>query len=429
LYSVAFIFLFNRGLIFEADTVGYRNYYSSQPPVYPLLIIFCKFLAGYGYDIVLLSVQISIGLIGITAFSFFLYNQFTLNKWIVLLLSIILFEPYMFGLQTGNKEVTESLAYPLFLFTMKYLLEGVIQKSLRKFIVSFFFAALLILTRAQFMFLYPLYAIIILYLLLYTTIDKRRIMKLGMIFIAFIIGVFLLNTTYHYIRAGTFSRPTSGFQLAANAMYVSSLQDSTLFSDKQEKAIFIEMMTVAEKNQLTKSSSNDASNIHYFFSYSSLVLLIQETFQQRYKPETVADSIALSKEYNYKYLKNKELIAIEGKMTRSMSKKLLIHNWKQYSRLVLKTVSYELGYPPGLVRKVAIGICLMILFIIGKRSQELTVLILAVLCHLLNLFVVASVEHMLTRFSFYTDVLVFVLFMSVLFSFLEKKTIFNDLTS
>ena len=429
LYSFAFLLLFNRGLIFCADTVGYLHYYSSQPPLYPLLIIICKLIAGSGYETALLAIQISLGLIAITVFSFFLYKQFSLNKWIVLLFSIILFEPYLFGLQTGNNEATESLAYPLFLFTMKYLLEGIKEKSLRKFALSFVFASLLILTRTQFVFLYPLYAISLLYLLVFTTMDKHRIMKLGIIFIAFIIGTFLLNKTYHYIRAGTFSAPTSGFQLAANAMYVSSIHDSTLFSDKEEKAIFIEIMRVAEKNQLTKSSSNDASDSHYFFSYTSLAILIQETFQHRYKPETVADSIASAKEYNYKYLKNNDLIAIEGKMTRSMSKKLLIHNWKQFSRLVLKTVSYELGYPPGLIWKVAIGIGLIILFITGKRSYELTILLIAVLSHILNLCLVASVEHMLTRFSFYTDILVFVLFMSVLFSFLEKKTVFTDLTS
>ena len=179
---------------------------------------------------------------------------------------------------------------------------------------------------------------------------------------------------------------------------------------------------------MLKSSSDNASNSHYFFSYTGLAILIQETFKHHYKPETVADSIASINEYNYKYLKNNDLIAIEGKMTKSMSKKLLIHNWKQFSRLVLKTVSYELGYPTGLIWKVAIGIGLIILFIMGKRSQELTILFIAVLSHILNLFLVALMLHMLTRFSFYTDVLVFVLFMSVLFSFLEKKTFVTDLT-
>jgi hypothetical protein len=426
LYTCASLFLFNRGLIFCADTVAYHNYYSSQPPLYPLIILICKLIAGSGYELLLLSIQISLGLIGITAFSFFLYKQFSLNKWIVLLFSIILFEPNFFGLQIGNNEATESLAYPLFLITVKYILEGVKQQSLGKFVSSFFFASLLIFTRAQFLFLYPLIAIIIFYLLLFTTMDKRQIMKLGIIFLAFILGNFLLVETYHYIRSGTFSRPTSGIQLAANAMYVSTLQDSTLFTNNVEKTIFTEIMTIAEKNHMTKSSSNNGSNSHYWNAYSYLVPLLKETFQQRYKPETVADSIASTKEYTYKYMKDNYLIAIEGKITKSISKKLLIHNWKQYTRLVLKTISYELGYPTGLIWKVTIGIGLIILFILGKRSYELTFLLIAVLCHVLNLGLVASVEHMLPRFSFYTDVLVFVLFMSVLFSFLEKKTLFTD---
>jgi len=428
LYFVASFSLFNHGLIFRADTVGYLNYYSSQPPIYPLLIKICKLIGGSNFEFVLLSIQIIFGFIGITTFSVFLYKHFSLNKWIVLLLSFILFEPYII-LRVGNNWTTESLAYPLFLITVKYLLEGLKQQSLRKFVLSFLFASLLILTRAQFLFLYPLIAIILFYLLLFTTMGKHQILKLGMIFIAFIIGNFLLEKTYHFIRGGSFSKATSGINLAANVMYVSTLQDSTLFSDNTEKSIFIEVMTVAEKNHLTKSSSTSGSNGHYQISYVGLVHLLKETFQERYHPETVEDSIASIKEYTYYYLKNNHLITIEGKMTKSITKKLLIHNWTKYMRLVYKTVSYELGYPTGFIWKVMIGAGLIILLIIGKRSYELTVLFIAVLCHLLNLGLIATVGHMLTRFTFYTDVLLFVLFMSVLFSLLDKKSFSRDLSN
>jgi hypothetical protein len=204
-------------------------------------------------------------------------------------------------------------------------------------------------------------------------------------------------------------------------MYVSTLQDSTLITDNTEKSIFIEVMRLAEQNRLTKSSTNGGSHDHYRISYVLLVHLLKETFQERYHPETVEDSIASIEEYTYYYLKNNHLISIEGKITKSITKKLLIHNWTKYIRLVLKTVTYELGYPTGFIWKGAIGIGLLFLFIIGHRSFELIVLLIAVLCHLLNLGLVASVGHLLTRFTFYTDVLVFVLFMSVLFSLLEKK--------
>lgn len=420
LYTAGAALLFKRGLIICADSMGYLNYFSSQSPVYPLVIRICRLIAGSGYQTVLLSVQIVFGLTGITVFSVFLYRHFSLNKWLVLLFSLILFEPYFFALRIGNNMATESLAYPLFLITLKYLLEGLKYKNPGKIVWSFFFTSLLVLTRIQFVFLYPLQIIIILYLLFFTTTNKRLIFKLGMIFIAFVLGNYLFEKGYNYINGGTIDKAASGLQLATKLIYISTLQDSTLFSDKLEKGIFIDIIKDAEKYKLTRSSGTDATYLNQIMSYHPTHRIIMYNMQLHLKPEKSPDSLFTTKLYNYKYFQDSELMVRMGKVSNSMAMKLLIHHWKLFARLYIKSILQTLDYPIGSVRKIIIGIGLLIMFIIGKRSDELTVLLVVVICHLLNLCLVATVEVFVTRYFFYTEILVFVIFISVLFSYLGK---------
>lgn len=422
LYFAAFFILFRRGLVFCADSVGYLNYYISQPPLYPLLIKICGLLSGQVYGTALLAAQIILGLFAITVFSVFLYKQFGISRWIILLLSFILFEPYFFGLRIGNNMATESLAYPLFLFTVKYLFEGVKEESVRKFALSFFFLSLLVLTRAQFLFLYPLVALIIIYLRIFTPMDRHRFKKLVIVFIAFIAGFFLIDKGYHYTRSGSFSRPTSGIQLATNVMYVSSLKDSTLFSDRAEKEIYVEIMTAAEKGQLTKFSSKNGSNDHYWGSYTKLMTVILDKFLERYGSGSLRDSVSLNREYNFKYLKDGGFLLTTGKMTKSISKTLLSKNWRLYFRLVVKSIFYELDYPIELLRKAIFFICIIGLFLTGIKRDALILLIIAVLAHLMNLMLIASVEHILNRYTFYTDITLFIFFVGVFLSSLQQGT-------
>jgi hypothetical protein len=409
LYSIMSFVIFKRGLILSPDSEGYLNPLIIRSPIYPLLIKFCKLLAGINFGSLLLIIQIILGLGSVFAFSLFLFKQFSLDKWIILLLSLFLFVPYIVSMQIGNTVLTEPLAYPLFLFTIKYLFEAFREKTLRNFIISFCFATVLILTRSQFLFLYPLIALLISYLLLFTSINKKVLMKISVTFIGFIIGFFIIEMTYHAIADGKFVRtPFTGIQLSTNAIYISSVKDSTIFSDKQEKEIFISIIKATENKNLTLSSFASKSDLNYMSHYDTA-----------YNEICWRTMFPILRD-NLKYDSSSEMYLEIDKITLSISKKLIVHNWKPFLNLYFKNIYTGMGGLIVITWTILTFFCLLILFFNGNRSVELIFLLTIYISHFFNLALVSLVEPVMKRYSFYTEVLLFVIFTSILLSLLQN---------
>ncbi|NOU18341.1 MAG: hypothetical protein HOO91_12365 [Bacteroidales bacterium] len=410
IYSILCFVIFRRGLILAPDSDGYINPTIIRSPVYPLIIQFCKLLVGIYYDKLLLLLQIVIGLIGVGVFSKLLFKQFSLNKWLVLVISFMLFSPYIFSIQVGNMLLTESLAYPLFLITIKYILEGMSGSNHRKFILSFFFLTLLILTRSQFLFLYPLIAIIFFYLFIFTTTNKLKLLKLSIIFIGMVISCFLLEMTYHYVVSGKFIRtPFTGIQLATNAIYVSSSKDSTIFYDKAERQTFVKIVKEAENKQLTLSTFSSKENTsfihHYGVAYNEICWrTIYPILQKQIMSKNISDM----------YMEI-------DKITISISKKLMLYNWKPFLTLYFKNMYNGMGGFIGFTWTLLSLLCLLALFFIGKRSIEIIILATLFISHLLNLSLVSLVEPIIIRYSFYTEILLLVVLTSILLSIFQQK--------
>jgi len=146
--------------------------------------------------------------------------------------------PYFSG-TLGNAILTEGISYPFFLLGTCSLLSGIYNKREKDFLVYLVYITLLVLIRGQFLFLYVVFPFIIVWL--YRTNAKARI---GMLAACCILSIFtgtLLERTYHLLANQRFiTTPFGGMQIAIAPMYLSTPQDSLLFSDTLQKSIFTE---------------------------------------------------------------------------------------------------------------------------------------------------------------------------------------------
>ena len=410
-YATLSFIIFQRGVIFSPDSNGYLVPTIIRSPIYPLFINICRLIAGTHYLTLLILSQIAIGLASITVFCSFLFKQFNLNKWIVLSLSFILFSPYLFGMQIGNIIGTEPLAYPLYLITFKYILEAFNTGKFKKFALAFCWATVLILTRSQFLFLYPLILIIILYFLVFTGMNKKSLLKISIVFSVFIIGCISLEMTYHKLTNDKFIRtPFLGIQLVTNALYVSESKDSVLFKPGTEKEIFIKIIKEAERKKLTLSTfANNAgfSYIHHYdTAYNELCWRTMFPILQS----------------NIKHNDITDLYIQADKLTLSISKQLIYHNWREFLSLYAKNIYNGLGGFLGFTWSISTFFCLMFTLFLGNRSNELMFLIIISICNVFNYMLVALVEPIMLRYSFYTEIILIVFITSILFSYIEKTS-------
>ena len=86
-----------------------------------------------------------------------LYNLSKGLEWVV---GLVLLFPYFVN-RFGNTLLTEALCYPLFLLAFSALLQGLLLKQMRFFAKLMVLMGLLILTRNQFLFLYPLMVLVL----------------------------------------------------------------------------------------------------------------------------------------------------------------------------------------------------------------------------------------------------------------------------
>lgn len=410
LYFAIAILALHRGINIGADSKTYLNSSIYRSPVYPLFLQLSKLISVRFFNQFVIIIQLLLGFYGVSTFSCFLKSQFRLNKRLVFLMIFILMTPYFIAPYIANRIMTEPLAYPLFLLTITYLLQGILTKNLKKLIISFFLLALLTLTRTQFLFMYPLLVAILFYLCFYKIFNKREMIKISFLSIIILFSAFMAEKSYNYIVFGKFIRvPFTGIQLAGNLIYVSSSKDSIFLSDLTERRLFIKMMSAAEKGGTALNTfqplGKESFINHYRKSMNSIYWeIIYNTFRNEYPLQ-----------------KQPDLWINIDKTTLSITKNLISQKREAIFRLYLENIYYGLGGMVGFWGNLSILLYLICLFIKGNHKNETIFLLFAIICHLLNTAFVALVEPVTSRYIFYTEILLFVVTSSILLSLIEHK--------
>ncbi len=250
------------GPILAPDSGGYINNSITRGSLYPLLINFFTLFDNSHFVLVVFQLLLGFGAIFIMVFTLKSYFQSNINKnaafnnALTVILTGVLVFPY-FG-KLGNYVLTEGIAYPLFLLAFCSLLKGLLKHKPWFLIAFFVLSGLLVLIRAQFLFMYIVGFVGISSFviskyknksqksspgrMLQNVSLKKIIAILSFSLIAIIVTCNILEKAYHYKFHGEFAAtPSIGIHLAVTPFYLSSLDDVQHVKSKENKELFLEM--------------------------------------------------------------------------------------------------------------------------------------------------------------------------------------------
>lgn len=297
LYFVVFIYLVARGPIPAPDTGTYLNYSPLRSAVYPLILKANSILFGRENFYILYILQILFGLISVVKITTTLRKLFEIDNLTLFLMTLTFLLPYGPS-KFGNYILTEGICYPFFLWAVSCLFEGILGKNpeqnLKELLKFLVWTVLLVLTRKQFLFLFPAYAIVIGYLWLYSgswvnssdsyvntqkPAPNKRKSKITLLIICFLISIVatnLLERTLHYIEFKRFSMvPFTGIQLIIAPMFLAEASDEKLFDDPLEKKIFQLSYAKMQENKFNwqredDSRFNSITLYHFLENYNNI---------------------------------------------------------------------------------------------------------------------------------------------------------------
>src|SRR6185437_13394926 len=167
LYFLTFIWWLKTGVIQTNDTPGYWGMLPFRSAGYPIFIKITSLFGLIHSHYPTLFIGLVLQLIAIHILVDFLKVHFNLGRFSVVALTAIFILPD-FILSVANGDMTEVIAYPLFLFGLRLLLKAAFEKDEKAAISYFTISVLLILARSQFFFLYIVSFLLVIYLIWYS---------------------------------------------------------------------------------------------------------------------------------------------------------------------------------------------------------------------------------------------------------------------
>lgn len=390
-----FFFFLSKGSIMSADSLSYIQKEITRSPLYPLLIGFLQTLFGSQAYTVLVAIQLAFGFYTCFLMASFFQKRFKLNSFYFLFFLLITLTPYTFHF--GNTVLSEGLAYPLFLLSCKFLFESVMDKDNKRFYWFLIMLSLLILTRRQYLFLYIVGIIAILYLSIYSKkFSKTQWVSLTLALVGSVFITDFLERSYHYYYNGKFTTvPFVGIQLMTMPIYLSTPKDANLYDDKEARTIITEsskLMSEKRCNASSVVSENESPEYwHYYVNYNNV------------------SWGSLSKAVATAYPDHWDWVTIDKKLVSMYWPFLKVH-WKRMSSLYIRNVIQSMG---GYYLFIFIAfVFVSSLYFHHRNRDNLSLgLFFVVLITYGNYFSTALVEPAMTRYTFSTNILLVIMLM------------------
>jgi hypothetical protein len=392
---VVFLFLWLAvGVRFDGDSGSYIDGTLLRSPLYPLIIDIFSFIDSSLN--VLILFQLLLGLAAIHVFLRTMRQIFDFSFITSTVVLVFISLPYYFitvrlRFFIGNLIMTEAICYPLFLLAAAAIFHALIQKKLRFYLYFILITTFLILTRRQFLFLYPFFGLVWLTLFLQKEkIEFSRLMLL-VIFIFSIIATNMIEKTYQYIKHDRFSTvPFTGRQLLVIPMFVANESDKNLFAEEKQRDIFVHIYDEMVGEGLAfihkGSPSIDTYNVY-------------ERYYNHVSHDIIPRSArrVMGKQYD-EYEMNA--------LTSQMSLVLIKHNFKDFLKLYLKNIEVNSGKKPFVLFLILV-FTLTLIDYVRRRSKVSLILLFALILQLGNYMLIALVEPIIWRYTVYTNQVLF----------------------
>lgn len=408
------IFILYKGPQLVPDSYSFINAGPTRSAGYPVIILFFRMIFGKFALNVLFFVQLVLVLYAIQYFLRFLKVQFKLNDLVIFLVSLLF---YFYVYRIGGKITSEPFSLILLLFSLKYLLESIFENRPRSMHIFFGLLVLLVLIRGQFYFLYPI-ALFVIVFQFYQHRDWKVSAKYLALLILVVVGTNLVDRTYHYAKHGRFmGTPFTGLQLVTDALYVSTAQDSLLFADQLDREMFNAVYAaISEQGLIMESKKAENPSIgpseiiyHYNYSYNPIChdntkLILGSYFED---------------ETTIEYWKNIDEVTLR------MSKELIKKHPVEFVKLYIWDITRN-GFFANIFL-IFFVITLIYSLIVIFRFPDNKIFIFLVLSSFIvisNFLLVALVEPILDRYSFYGNIIYY----ASLFVAISSLMMTNDKT-
>ncbi len=260
------------GGLVHADTGSYELTYSHRPVLYPMYLFLMTHFWNSKIPLVILNALF--GFIAARLLSKKFCNTFHFGGSAEFIGFAILLIPYVNKeYLVANYMIAESLSYPLFLLFFYKILNVINTDFLKKSINGLMIVTiLLVLSRGQFLFVYGIIFLMLLWLFI-TSHKNKFVFFLAILFS--IGGYNLVDATYHYAVHGKFHTTAfGGYLLAVNAFYNSTPADSSLFKG-EEKQMFKKISASIESNRLRKNFCDNMDEtgkfINFLYSFDEIL--------------------------------------------------------------------------------------------------------------------------------------------------------------
>ncbi len=416
-YGIVFFYsllvLINRlkvGVVWGGDTQQYIDKSVIRPPTYPLLMDVFKFIFGPHEFIALICFQLLFVLISAFYLSNLLWKKFELHPITFILLHLFLSLPLLSisvaaGIhgEIGNRLLTESISYGLFLFVISFLVKILFSNGRRYFIIFLLLIATLTLIRTQMIFLYIIAVLLI--PVLYLKTKNIRVM-LGLFTIVLTIFLFmdLGERFYHKAVNDYFGKISlNASHMLVGAAYVTDDKAMDKIVNQKDREVLKRTYDFLEnKKLLAKNRFEIGRRLVDLYNDNFATILgygLMASFQHVYSLPKWGDEM---------------LIQFESFSRRTIPV-LICHNYKEFSKLMLLKFLYTLNFREGFF------ISLFLLFPFIRLSNEFKIFaFLIFLMIVINRLIMTPIIYIGDRYLFYTDILEYVIFVIMAEQYLKS---------
>lgn len=434
LFITSIIFLIAsiiHGPQFARDTIDYIAGSIIRPPLPCIIFDSVRFLFGKAYACAYLVVQ-TVGIIGA---AYYFTEIFRKSMKITLQYSFIVFivllSPIIIGWM-GSFMLTEAISYALFLLSFALVLSLINDYSLFKHIILSFLVLSNMLNRPQMLFFYLIYTAVSVYILVRKNGTRKGIL-LSVVTVAMLAGCYVvIEGGYNYLKHGIFARSdfTGKSQLAASLLYLSDAKDVRLFENKPYYPAMVQIYAEMDEYKLFAKYRHDfdMSYAQYWDSGIRPVGIYRATssrgdvinwhtlarnlyaqeFGVKFKRNDWLDATAIDYSNSRKWLvmsKNAEDIAIT----------LFKKQWFSYFKLFGSRLKKH--FPVF-----SMMLLLVLLAVFFMRIRPISDFFgLSLFATVANILLVGSCTTLQWRYTFYTDVLIVISALLIVYEFNNRK--------
>jgi hypothetical protein len=269
-----------QGGLIAADSGAYVHMSLHRSALYPLLLRLYFLFFGEETLRPLVVLQTSFCFSGALFFLHTIQKGFSVGVRGAFFIFLLLLSPNIGTEPYCRQVMTEGFSYPLWLFAAGQLVLFLKEGSAKACRGFFWLSALLVLTRRQFLFLYPIILLILigLFTFLKDIIEKRHRFPLVLCTISSFILADIFERGYHFVVHGAFRHvPFTGQNLVVLPFWCARTLE-VHFPDKRQEGIFKEAQRIVKEEGLP--SDKILGSMKFFYDESTCRKTMIEVVQK-----------------------------------------------------------------------------------------------------------------------------------------------------